>query len=168
MATTAKPQNITPDQKSFGARILMLPLMLVRRSNRQPLLASMARIACLLASVSVCAGLPQDTLSRSSPRGAPRDARVAGTPLRDPVLALDSRHQRVYARLRRAMRGNERSFAAAFGLAKTRYSAIWIGPAPSSTLRPSRGVARNDAGEKASSIHRKAWGVDPRAATASR
>src|SRR5215831_16009746 len=26
MATTAKPQNITPDQKSFGARILMLPL----------------------------------------------------------------------------------------------------------------------------------------------
>src|SRR5262249_33567796 len=86
----------------------------------------------------------------------------------DPVLALDSRHQRVYARLRRAMRGNERSFAAAFGLAKTRYSAIWIGPAPSSTLRPSRGVARNDAGEKASSIHRKAWGVDRPAATASR
>ncbi len=26
MATAAKPQNITPDQKSFGARILMLPL----------------------------------------------------------------------------------------------------------------------------------------------
>jgi hypothetical protein len=26
MATTAKPQNITPDQKSFGARILMFPL----------------------------------------------------------------------------------------------------------------------------------------------
>jgi len=25
MATTAKPQNMTPDQKSFGARILMLP-----------------------------------------------------------------------------------------------------------------------------------------------
>src|SRR5262245_66031689 len=66
------------------------------------------------------------------------------------------------------MRGNERSFAAAFGLAKTRYSAIWIGPAPSSTLRPSRGVARNDAGEKVSPIHRKAWGVDRRAATASR
>src|SRR5262245_25863549 len=33
------------------------------------------------ASVSVCS---QDTLSRSSPRGAPRDARVAGTPLRGP------------------------------------------------------------------------------------
>jgi hypothetical protein len=26
MATAAKPQNITPDQKSFGARILMFPL----------------------------------------------------------------------------------------------------------------------------------------------
>src|SRR5262249_1243618 len=33
------------------------------------------------ARVSVCS---QDTLSRSSPRGAPRDARVAGTPLRGP------------------------------------------------------------------------------------
>jgi hypothetical protein len=26
MATAAKPQNITPDQKSFGARILMVSL----------------------------------------------------------------------------------------------------------------------------------------------
>ncbi len=31
-------------------------------------------------SVSVCSVVSQDTLFRPSPRGAPRDARVAGTP----------------------------------------------------------------------------------------
>ena len=34
--------------------------------------------------VSIRSVVSQDTLSRSSPRGAPRDARVAGTPLRGP------------------------------------------------------------------------------------
>jgi hypothetical protein len=34
MATAAKPQNITPDQKSFGARILMRALMALRCNVR--------------------------------------------------------------------------------------------------------------------------------------
>src|SRR5262249_4017968 len=46
----------------------------------------------------------------SSPRGAPRDASVAGTPfagthIPEPVV-MGRQHKRVYARLRRAMRGD--------------------------------------------------------------
>src|SRR5260370_29122667 len=60
----------------------------------------------------------------SSPRGVPRDSKsaftrvcdalcVAGAPLRGPIfqrpVIMGSRHKRVYARLRRAMRGNDRT-----------------------------------------------------------
>ena len=47
MPTAAKPQNITPDQKSFGARILICPhaeCAARRGSNRQAPPASMARM----------------------------------------------------------------------------------------------------------------------------
>src|SRR6516165_9367224 len=67
-----------------------LQLVAVSSRNSRPALTGATSVSAASREVS--------TSFRSSPRGAPRDARVAGTPLRGPSLALDSR-----------LRGNERS-----------------------------------------------------------